>query len=192
MSNVTVSPNVKTTIKPGDQILVEGYDDALTVIKVERKGRWDYVTAKAGTRKVTVTAQKVLEHHPVSPGHTKNMPPAPRGSLSGPATPRRKEGASVTEDAMGPLVVTTGFRKFREVHPVVKVGKHRHITNGDPVAVALTDWVEMGRDLYEIPLVKAAGLDPADLRAAYSHLNPGMQRMNVANRIRGAQHRAAR
>lgn len=54
--------------------------------------------------------------------------------------------------------------------------------NGDAVAVAL-----VGLTLAEVVQVASEALDTPqkDLEAKYQHLNPGQQRMNLGNRIRG-------
>lgn len=58
------------------------------------------------------------------------------------------------------------------------------IDSNDSVAVKLR-----GMDLGEVYKLAASLIPPntvASLRDQYSHLNPGMQRMNLGNRIRGA------
>ncbi len=55
--------------------------------------------------------------------------------------------------------------------------------NGDPVARKLA-----GKELAEVYKLaaEATNLPLTQLRTRYSHLNPGMQRMNLGNLIRGA------
>lgn len=59
----------------------------------------------------------------------------------------------------------------------------RLIDNGDDVAVQLR-----GMDLDDVysTVAKALGCTEKELRERYQHLNPGMQRMNLGNRLRGA------
>lgn len=54
--------------------------------------------------------------------------------------------------------------------------------NGDPVATALN-----GATLEEVFGLAAEAIEstPTELAEKYGHLNPGMQRMNLGNRIRG-------
>lgn len=62
-------------------------------------------------------------------------------------------------------------------------GGHVSVHNGDAIAVKL-----LGKDLDTVYAAAAKALkeDEADLRAKYAHLNPGMQRMNLGNRMRAA------
>ncbi len=55
--------------------------------------------------------------------------------------------------------------------------------NGDPVAVKL-----VGKQLDEVYALtaKTIGVPVSELKTRYSHLNPGMQRMNLGNVLRGA------
>ena len=55
--------------------------------------------------------------------------------------------------------------------------------NGDPVASKL---VELLLDEVYAVASKLLGVDVDTLVEKYKHLNPGMQRMNLGNRIRGA------
>lgn len=66
----------------------------------------------------------------------------------------------------------------------VSAAGNASLDSGDEMAVALR-----GADLDDV-YSKAAKLlrEPvAALKRKYSHLNPGMQRMNLGNRMRGAQ-----
>ena len=62
-------------------------------------------------------------------------------------------------------------------------GGHVSVNNGDDIAKKL-----LGKDLDQIYTMAAKALkeDEADLRKKYKHLNPGMQRMNLGNRMRAA------
>lgn len=61
---------------------------------------------------------------------------------------------------------------------------HSTLHNGDEIAVKL-----QGKVLDQVYKLAAKVLaeDENELRARYKHLNVGMQRMNLGNRIRGAQ-----
>lgn len=66
-----------------------------------------------------------------------------------------------------------------------------HKTSGGNVSVHCGDKVAkalIGKDLEQVYAFAAKTLkEPvADLKKAYKHLNPGMQRMNLGNRIRAA------
>jgi len=89
---------------------------------------------------------------------------------------------------------TTPVAETTAAEPTVKINREKYVdvksasgkkslNNGDPIAVALT-----GIDvptLYGIA-AKFMEVKRSDLEAKYSHLNIGMQRMNLGNRIRGA------
>jgi hypothetical protein len=62
-------------------------------------------------------------------------------------------------------------------------GGHVSVNNGDEIATKL-----IGKDLDTVYAAAAKALkeDEKDLRAKYKHLNPGMQRMNLGNRMRAA------
>lgn len=61
----------------------------------------------------------------------------------------------------------------------------KSLNNGDEVAVALE-----GLTLGETQDVADAFIGDNDFRTRYSKLNPGMQRMNIGNRLRGAVSKA--
>jgi hypothetical protein len=62
-------------------------------------------------------------------------------------------------------------------------GGHVSVNNGDEIAKKL-----ISKDLDTVYAMAAKALkeDEADLRKKYEHLNPGMQRMNLGNRMRAA------
>ena len=62
-------------------------------------------------------------------------------------------------------------------------GGHVSVNNGDEIAQKL-----LGKDLDQVYAMAAKALkeDEADLRSKYGHLNVGMQRMNLGNRMRAA------
>jgi hypothetical protein len=84
------------------------------------------------------------------------------------------------------LVLKVGKTKI-ELMPVEEVAKPKKST---PRKSAVQDaFSQMAKDksLDEIYSIASDILDiiESDLRAKYGHLNPGMQRMNLGNRIRG-------
>jgi hypothetical protein len=66
----------------------------------------------------------------------------------------------------------------------VSAGGHATMDNGDALAKKLRG-VELD-DVYE-QAARILGVSESELRARYKHLNPGMQRMNLGNRMRAAQ-----
>lgn len=58
----------------------------------------------------------------------------------------------------------------------------RSLDNGDPIAVMLRG-VETLEEMYETVAAKI-GVAEDELKAKYGHLNTGMQRMNLGNRLR--------
>jgi hypothetical protein len=62
-------------------------------------------------------------------------------------------------------------------------GGNVSVNNGDAIAASL-----IGKDLDAVYAAAAKTLkeDEKDLRAKYKHLNPGMQRMNLGNRMRAS------
>ena len=75
------------------------------------------------------------------------------------------------------------YDKSRYVRYKTEDGK-RSVDSGDEVAQQLR-----GLDLDAVYAVAAGelGVDEGELKAKYGHLNPGMQRMNLGNRIRAAK-----
>lgn len=68
-------------------------------------------------------------------------------------------------------------------HPEVKTASGASaIDNGDPVAEKLRG---LDLDAVYALVAKASEEDEATLRAKYQHLNAGMQRMNLGNKLRG-------
>ncbi len=68
------------------------------------------------------------------------------------------------------------------------VSGHATMDNGDELAVELRG-AELDK-VYQIAS-KVLGETQTALKARYEHLNPGMQRMNLGNRIRAAQAESA-
>lgn len=61
----------------------------------------------------------------------------------------------------------------------------KSLNNGDPVAVALE-----GLTLAEVQSLANSFIGENDFGTRYAKLNPGMQRMNIGNRMRGAINKA--
>lgn len=60
----------------------------------------------------------------------------------------------------------------------------KSLHNNDEVALALD-----GLELSEVQAIADATIGENDFRTRYANLNPGMQRMNIGNRIRGWLHK---
>lgn len=97
-----------------------------------------------------------------------------------PAEKARAEKAAEDGEQDARLVKPDLSRYIR--HSDVRTGSGRQAVDiGDETADALR-----GLSLDEVyeKVCSTLGLDESDTRAAYAHLNPGMQRMNLGNRLR--------
>lgn len=74
------------------------------------------------------------------------------------------------------------------LQPTTSATGNKSYDNGDNVATLLR-----GSDLETVYAIGARelGVTVTELKAKYAHLNPGQQRMNVGNRIRGAINKRA-
>lgn len=79
-----------------------------------------------------------------------------------------------------------GSRRYdcRKYEKVASVNGHASLDNGDELATKLRG-TELD-DVYKLA-AQVLGETQRTLRAKYAHLNVGMQRMNLGNRIRAAQ-----
>lgn len=69
-------------------------------------------------------------------------------------------------------------------YEVVEVADGRKVQdNGDAVAKKLREAAQ--EDLYKVAAEAVGEETAAEWKARYAHLNPGMQRMNVGNKLRG-------
>lgn len=97
----------------------------------------------------------------------------------------RKHAARVVDGERIPVVKKVGNKTadFSDYRVVVSASGNTSLDNGDPVAEKLR-----GKTLDEVYAIAAKYTNEAaeTLRKRYSHLNPGMQRMNLGNKIRGA------
>lgn len=93
----------------------------------------------------------------------------------------------VTPEEIAEMQIQRGVRKnlvpveYREAYFANKAGK-KFAHNGDRVANELD-----GRELAEVyeHVAVTMSLEVADLQSKYKHLNAGMQRMNLGNKLRG-------
>lgn len=81
-------------------------------------------------------------------------------------------------------VVLDVLKEKRADYVVTKVDKRRLIDNGDPIATKLR-----GLDLDAVYALcaKETETPEKELRERYQHLNVGMQRMNLGNKLRGGK-----
>lgn len=97
-----------------------------------------------------------------------------------PRMPTREEIAAVTPPK--PKMPEEVKQKLREKAKEERAAKPHD--NGDPVARLLRDAHTLD-DVYKVT-AKHLKVPEKELRAKYGHLNPGQQRMNCGNRLRGA------
>lgn len=76
------------------------------------------------------------------------------------------------------------LKEKRADYVVTKVDKRRLIDNGDDVATRLRS---LDLDAVYALCAKETGEAEKDLRERYQHLNVGMQRMNLGNKLRGGK-----
>src|SRR5688500_9376697 len=115
----------------------------------------------------------------------------PTIELSDGSTVKARERDVRLADAGGITTRRVGNRKYdcsryiRKVNGKANVSASGNATmdNGDPLAKKLRG-VELD-DVYA-QAAKVLGESEAALRAQYNHLHPGMQRMNLSNRMRAA------
>lgn len=119
------------------------------------------------------------------------LTPTPEVAVLEPTTP-----TLAAEVAPAPKVDQGGFRRFRQRHQGRwSESAQRWVQdNEDDVAFRLEQEYaaqpEATRSWYRCPLV-VEHLDAEALRVKYAHLNPGMQRMNLSNRLRNVLRKQA-
>lgn len=144
---------------------------------IEVKGGW--TTVLDGMKQVKV------RNGELSPVPAMGTSPAPK---AGPALSRAARGPAKTEqsDDEQPAkvrLVNPDLSKYVRTPDVVTASGRAAIDSNDDVAQRLR-----GCDLEEAYALcaKHAGIPVEELRRRYAKLNPGMQRMNLGNRLRGA------
>lgn len=155
---------------------------------VSRKSGWVTYIDQGGTqRKTRASRVEVVQDHPVF--GTPDAAAAPKSQVSGETKvasegggKKRRGGGKKTDS---PSVRTIGGKAVNISNYVKSkaAGGGVSFHNGDEVAVKLA-----GKDLdavYEAA-AKALKVDVKDLKSKYKHLNVGMQRMALGNRMRKA------
>lgn len=101
-----------------------------------------------------------------------------------------KAKTTVPSDIDGRRIKRVGAKKYdlTTYEPVKSAGGNSSLDCGDQLALKLR-----GADLDDIyeKAAKTLGESERSLKSRYSHLNPGMQRMNLGNRLRAALANAA-
>lgn len=148
--------------------------EIVEVSSTEKRGRWVYITFRCinGGPIQELTEQKF------------NAAYAPT-RLSPKAKAEAETEAAVLDQEIeeGRAEGLSGFAKFRALHAPVKVDGRRVQNNGDEIAQRLTSMTL--DEVYELAS-ELTRIEVSWFQTAYGHLNPGMQRMNLGNRIRGA------
>lgn len=105
--------------------------------------------------------------------------PAKKAAEKKPTAPRvpkpRPDGFRTTD------ALRDAAKRYQHDKEHKTAGGHPSVNNGDKVAAML-----LGKDLDEVVRIgaEALGVTQKELREKYAHLNPGMVRMNIGNRIR--------
>lgn len=123
------------------------------------------------------TAAKKAAKKPNKPVVTKAAKPVKKAAKAKPAA--KRAGDAVSKSVI-PLEVAKAYHRDN----VKKTASgNPSVDNGDKVATLLR-----GRTLDEVYALTAKKTETAekDLRAKYKHLNVGMQRMNLGNKLRAA------
>lgn len=113
--------------------------------------------------------------------------PAKSAAKKAPAKAAKKAKPSPKVDGSAPMKDVLKAHKENYTKTKGEDGK-QHFDNGDEVAEALR-----GADLDSVysHVAKELGVTAKSLKEKYGHLNPGQQRMNLGNRLRGHMRKAA-
>ena len=158
------------------------------VAVVERNGGWTTILDGMKTIKVRngeLSAPKA--HDPVA-NLEKSKARLSKAKADKPAKAARQPKAK-DENAEDNRLIKADLSRYEVVADVKTASGRKAIDIGDEVAKRLR-----GADLKDVyrEAAHATGVPMTQLHAKYDHLNPGMQRMNLGNLIRGAASKAAR
>ncbi len=131
----------------------------VTVKKIEKRGRWTYITTEAGEMEET--------------SFNKSYAPLLAGDPKAGSTP---EAEAIPQDNLSTSPVQNTTPRADD--------KVRRQDNGDRIAEALRSATSV-EQIWSVPLV-VGFLDVPALKAKYGHLSPGLVRMNVGNMLRKA------
>lgn len=151
----------------GEEVTVESVSGGWSTVKLA-----DGTTKKV--RNSTLQFNQPKEEKPVQPTARPPIRPAAPAHFVGEKAPGRAAKIKDTQFNLDKYFVSD----------IKTPSGRRTIDCADEVGVALR-----GMDLDQVYATAALNLEvsEASLRAQYGHLNPGMQRMNLGNRIRGAE-----
>jgi hypothetical protein len=158
-----------------------------TVDIVEVKGGW--TTVLDGMKQIKVRNSE-LTAAPVEgrakPSRTKAVA-AHDAAVKAEKAPKAKKAPLAPEDDQ--RLIKADLTRYVVTGEVKTASGRKAIDIADSVATQLR-----GADLTDAyrAASEATGLTQKALKAKYEHLNPGMQRMNLGNLIRGAASKAAR
>lgn len=131
------------------------------------------VETPAADRPVGTAAKKAAKR----PSKAVVTKAAPKAAKAKPAKKAKKVASLKTGPSKSviPLDVAKSYERAKD-----KAGK-LHVDNGDKIATVLRN-----HDLAEIYALvsKKCDIPAAELKRKYGHLNPGMQRMNLGNKLR--------
>lgn len=98
------------------------------------------------------------------------------------------EGATPLDAPQGKMALLRNTEYRATLQTVLTATGNKSLDNGDAVALLLR-----GADLETVYSIgaKELGVSVEALKAKYQHLNPGQQRMNIGNRVRGALRKRA-
>lgn len=110
-------------------------------------------------------------------------PRKPRAKAGKAAATRKPRGERPAPTGKGIEALTEAAKNYNHDKEHKTAGGHVSVNNGDELATKL-----LGKDLDFVyaHAAKLLKVDEAELRTKYAHLNVGMQRMNLGNRMRAA------
>lgn len=158
------------------------------VAVVERNGGWTTILDGMKTIKVRNGELSELKAAKHDPSETLAKSKARLAKADKPAKAPRQPKAK-DENAEDNRLIKADLSRYEVVADVKTASGRKAIDIGDDVAKRLR-----GADLKDVyrEAAHATGVPMTQLHAKYDHLNPGMQRMNLGNLIRGAASKAAR
>ncbi len=106
---------------------------------------------------------------------------APKAAATKPKAPKAVKPEGVHPHQRSTDALRDAAKRYEHDKANKTAGGHTSVNNGDEVAKML-----LGKDLEAVYKLAAETLGETqkDLKAKYEHLNPGMQRMNLGNRMR--------
>lgn len=135
----------------------------------------------AGTGAAPAGAQKVKKPKAAK----KPAKPKVKAKKAGARPKGAKAGKGIAKTTKGPAALREYAPEYHKDNEKKTAGGNVSVDSNDEIAIKLR-----GKSLDEVYKLAGKALAPdfteADLRKKYRHLNVGMQRMNLGNRIRAA------